>query len=110
MLYTFLSLGADGALVAQFQLFPHLVKGVFESYSKGDLKKTLDFHEKSMELYNIINKYFGNANLAAQCKAIWRLRGVDMEFAVRHPHFPVTQEQLDRAEPEFMKLGLQKIH
>lgn len=109
-LFAFLTLGAHGALVAEFQAFPHLVRGVYDSFLKGDLEKTLKFHDKIMEMFHIIMTHFGNASFAARYKAIHKLRGVDLELVVRHPNIPVTLEQLKRAESAFLKLGLQKIH
>lgn len=108
-LLAFLVLGAHGALVAEFQAFPHLIKGVIDAFHKGDQSKALEFHEKIMEMFHIIQVYFGNASFAARYKAIHRLRGVDMELAVRHPNTPVTPEQLERAESEFRRIGLQKV-
>lgn len=108
-LFAFLSLGAHGALVAEFQAFPHLVRGVYDSFMKGDLEKTLEFHESIMKMFHIIRTYFGDASFAARYKAIHKLRGVDIELAVRRPNTPVTPEQLESAEAEFRKLGLQQI-
>ena len=109
VLLSFLTLGAHGALCAEFQSFPHLVKGVYESYKKGDLPKALEFHEGIMEMFKIIKTNFGNASFAARYKAIFKLRGVDLELAVRDPNIPVSPEQLERAAPKFTKLGLQKV-
>ena len=108
-LLAFLTLGAHGALVAEFQAFPHLVRGVYDSFLKGDSEKTLEFHEKITDMFHLIRTHFGNASFAARYKAILKLRGVDMELAVRHPYIPVTPEQLEKAETEFIKFGLQKI-
>ena len=109
-LLTFLTLGAHGPLVAQFQAFPHLIKGVYESFQKGDMEKTLEFHEKIMEVENAIWKLFKGASFPAVFKAILKIRGVDLELAVRHPSVPVTEEQLKKAEPELLKLGIPKIN
>jgi len=104
----FLTLGGHGALVAEFQAFPHLVKGVYEAYRKGDMEKSLYYHELVMKMFNIIETHFGNASFWGRYKAIWRLRGVDIELDVRAPNTPVTPEQLERAEPEFLKLDIEK--
>lgn len=109
-LFAFLQLGAHGALVAEFQAFPHLVKGVYESFNKGDLVDTLKYHEKIMTMFDIIRKHFGMASFAGRYKAILNLRGIDINLAVRHPNLSVTPEQLKNAEPEFMELGLEKIN
>jgi dihydrodipicolinate synthase/N-acetylneuraminate lyase len=108
-LFAFLQLGAHGALVAEFQAFPHLVKGVYESFNKGDLADTLEYHEKIMTMFNIIRKHFVGASFAGRYKAILKLRGIDIDLAVRHPGLSVTPEQLKKAEPELMELGLEKI-
>jgi len=105
----FLTLGAHGALVAEFQAFPHLVKGVKENFEKGDMRKALHYHELIMKMFNIIETYFVGASFWGRYKAIWRLRGVDMELSVRGPCTPVTPEQLERAAPEFMKLEIEKV-
>jgi 4-hydroxy-tetrahydrodipicolinate synthase len=105
----FLILGGHGALVAEFQAFPHLVRGIIESYNGGDMEKALHYHEMIMKMFYIIETYFGNASFWGRYKAIWRLRGVDMELDVRSPNTPVTPEQLERAAPEFLKLGLERV-
>ncbi len=105
----FLVLGGHGGLVAEFQAFPDLVKGVIEAFNKNDLTKALEFHEKLMEIRIAVMTHFGNASFAARYKALLKLRGVDMELTVRHPHTPVTPEQLKNAESVFTRLGLQKV-
>jgi len=103
----FLTLGAHGAVTAEFQACPHLIKGLKESFEKGDAKEALNYHEKIYKMINIIETYFGNASFfPARWKAIWRLRGVDMEFSVRGPNSPVTPEQLEKAAPELKKLNI----
>jgi 4-hydroxy-tetrahydrodipicolinate synthase len=104
----FLSQGAHGALIAEFQAFPHLMIGLKNAWEKGDSKKALHFHEQIVQMFHIIDTYFGAAAFWSRYKAIWKLRGVDMELNVRGPCTPVTPEQLQKAEPEFMKLQIEK--
>jgi 4-hydroxy-tetrahydrodipicolinate synthase len=103
---SFLVHGGHGALVAEFQAFPHLMKGLRRGYEKGDVKKALYYHELIMRMFNIIGTYFGGASFWGRYKAIWRLRGVDLNLRVRGPCTPVTPEQLERAKPEFLKLDI----
>ncbi|MBN2333948.1 dihydrodipicolinate synthase family protein [Candidatus Bathyarchaeota archaeon] len=103
---SFLTHGGHGALIAEFQSFPHLMKGVKESYEKGDHEKALYYHERIVEMFNVINKYFVGASFWGRYKAIWRLRGLDIEYDVRAPCSPVRPEQLEKAKPEFMKLDV----
>lgn len=103
---SFLTHGAHGALIAEFQAFPHLMKGVKESYEKGDHEKAVYYHEKIMKMFNIIGTYFVGASFWGRYKAIWRLRGLDIEFDVRAPCTPVKPQQLEKAKPEFMKLDI----
>jgi 4-hydroxy-tetrahydrodipicolinate synthase len=105
----FLTLGAHGALIAEFQAFPHLMKGVRESFERGDMRKALHYHELIMKMFSIIETYFVGVSFPARYKAIWRLRGVDMELTVREPTTAVTPEQLEKAAPEFMKLEIDKV-
>ncbi len=105
---SFLVQGATGALIAEFQAFPHIMLGLKEAWEKKDLKKALYYHELVVKMFNIIDTYFGSASFWGRYKAIWRLRGVDMELDVRAPCTPVTPEQLERAAPEFMKLDIEK--
>ncbi len=104
----FLAQGAHGALIAEFQAFPHLMKGVKEAWARGDLEKARHYHEMIVQMFNIIDTHFAGASFWGRYKAIWRLRGVDMELDVRDPCTPVTPEQLERATPEFMKLEIEK--
>src|SRR3990170_7640616 len=76
----FLTLGAQGALIAEFQAFPHLVKGVHEAFNKGEMRVAVEFHEQIMKMFKLIDTHFRGASFAARYKAIWRLRGVDMEL------------------------------
>jgi len=103
---SFLTHGAHGDLIAEFQAFPHLMKGVKESHEKGDHEKAVYYHEKIMKMFNIINTYFVGASFWGRYKAIWRLRGLDVEFDVRAPCTPVKPQQLEKAKPEFMKLDI----
>ncbi len=108
-LLEFLTLGAHGCLVAEFQAFPHLVKGIYDSFMEGRSEKALDFHEKIVRMFNIIDENFANASFPARYKATWKLRGLDINLDVRHPHTPVTLEQLEKATPSFTNLGIKKI-
>ena len=103
---SFLTQGAHGALIAEFQAFPHLILGLKHSFEKGDHEKALYYHEMIVKMFNIIDQYFVGASFWGRYKAIWKLRGVDMEYDVRAPHTPVTPEQLEKAKPEFLKLDI----
>src|SRR4030042_792683 len=103
---SFLTHGGHGALIAEFQAFPHLMNGLRESFTRGDHKKALYYHEMILRMFNIIDTYFVGASFWGRYKAIWRLRGVDMSFDVRAPCTPVKPEQLERAKPEFLKLNI----
>jgi 4-hydroxy-tetrahydrodipicolinate synthase len=104
----FLAQGAAGALIAEFQAFPHLMLGVKNAWENKDMKKALYYHEMIVKMFNIIDANFAGASFWGRYKAIWRLRGVDLELDVRMPCSPVTPEQLERAAPEFMKLDIEK--
>ena len=104
----FLAQGATGALIAEFQAFPHIMTGLRKAWEGGDTKKALHYHEQVVKMFNIIETYFVGASFWGRYKAIWRLRGVDMELDVRAPCTPVTPEQLEKAAPEFMKLEVEK--
>lgn len=108
-LLEFLTLGAHGCLVAEFQAFPHLVKGIYDSYMEGKMDEARDFHEKIVRMFGIIDANFGTASFPARYKAIWKLRGVDINLDVRHPHTPVTPEQLEKAIPGFEELGIRRV-
>ncbi|MFH2110681.1 MAG: dihydrodipicolinate synthase family protein [Candidatus Bathyarchaeota archaeon] len=103
---SFLTHGGHGALIAEFQAFPHLVNGLRDSFAKCDHEKALYYHEMILKMFNIIDTYFVGASFWGRYKAIWRLRGVDMSFEVRAPCTPVKPEQLEKAKPEFMKLEI----
>ena len=104
----FLAQGATGALIAEFQAFPHIMLGLKNAWEKKDMNKALYYHELIVKMFNIIDANFGSASFWGRYKAIWRLRGVDMELDVRDPCTPVTPEQLEKAAPEFMKLDIEK--
>jgi 4-hydroxy-tetrahydrodipicolinate synthase len=104
----FLVQGAAGALIAEFQAFPHIMLGIKNAWEAKDMKKALHYHELVVKMFNIIDANFGTASFWGRYKAIWRLRGVDMELDVRAPCTPVTPEQLEKAAPEFMKLDIEK--
>ena len=108
-LLEFLTLGAHGCLVAEYQAFPHLIHGVMDAFEKGDKEEAIEYHEKILEMFRIIETHFVGVSFPARYKATWRLRGLDINLDVRHPHNPVTTEQLKKATPEFEKLGIKKI-
>jgi 4-hydroxy-tetrahydrodipicolinate synthase len=100
----FLAQGAMGALIAEFQAFPEIMLGLKKSWEKGDMKKALYYHEQIVKMFNIIDTNFVGASFWGRYKAIWKLRGVDMELDVRAPCTPVTKEQMEKAAVEFKKL------
>jgi 4-hydroxy-tetrahydrodipicolinate synthase len=104
----FLAQGATGALIAEFQAFPGIMLGLKKAWETGDLKKALYYHEQIVRMFNIIDTNFGTASFWARYKAIWRLRGVEMELDVRAPGTPVTEDQLAEAAPRFKELGIEK--
>ena len=103
---SFLVHGGHGALIAEFQAFPHLMRGLKSSYEKGDMEKAVYYHELILKMFQIIGKHFGEASFWGRYKAIWRLRGVDIDFRVRGPCTPVNPRQLEDAKPEFLKLDI----
>ena len=103
---SFLSHGAHGALIAQFQSFPHLMLGLKGSFERGDTKKTMYYHEMIMKMFEIINRNFVGTSFAGYHKAIWKLRGADMDLRVRGPQTPARTEQLENAKAEFLKLDI----
>jgi 4-hydroxy-tetrahydrodipicolinate synthase len=103
---SFLLHGAHGALIAEFQAFPQLIIGLKQAYEKNDLRKALYYHEMILKMFNIIGTYFTGASFWGRYKAIWRLRGIDMEYRVRGPCTPVMPQQLEKAKPEFLKLEI----
>jgi 4-hydroxy-tetrahydrodipicolinate synthase len=105
-LLSFLVHGAHGALIAEFQSFPHLVKGLINSFDKGDMEKALYYHEMILKMFHIIKIHFVGASFAGRYKAIWALRGADIDLRVRAPNTPVKPEQLEKAKPEFLKLDV----
>jgi len=102
----FLTQGAHGALIAEFQAFPNLMTGLKNAFEKGDSKSALHYHEQIVKMFHIIDTHFGAASFWGRYKAIWRLRGIAMELKVRDPCTPVTQEQLEKARPEFIQLDI----
>ena len=103
---SFLYHGAHGALIAQFQSFPHLMLGLKKSFEHGDRDQTLHYHEMIMKMFEIINRYFTGTSFAGYHKAIWKLRGADLELHVRAPQISATMEQVEKAKPELLKLDL----
>ena len=103
---SFLTHGGHGALIAEFQAFPHLMKGVKASHEKGDHERALYYHEKILQMFSVIDTHFAGASFWGRYKAIWRLRGLDVEYDVRAPCTPVSPTQLEKAKPEFMKLDV----
>jgi 4-hydroxy-tetrahydrodipicolinate synthase len=103
---SFLSHGAHGALIAQFQSFPHLMLGLKNSFEKGDIEKTLYYHEKILKMFEIIDTNFIGTSFAGYHKAIWKLRGVNMNLHVRSPQTPAKQEQIEKTRTEFLKLDI----
>ena len=103
---SFLTQGAHGALIAEFQAFPHLILGLKNNFEQGNHEKALYYHEMIVKMFNIIDKYFIGASFWGRYKAIWRLRGIKMEYDVREPYTAVTPKQLDNAREEFMKLDI----
>jgi 4-hydroxy-tetrahydrodipicolinate synthase len=52
--YSFLMHGAHGALIAEFQAFPHLIKGLKGAYERRDMEKALYYHEMILKMFSII--------------------------------------------------------
>jgi 4-hydroxy-tetrahydrodipicolinate synthase len=103
---SFLSHGAHGALIAQFQSFPHLMLGLKHSFEIGDNQQKLYYHEKIMRMFEIIDKYFIGTSFAGYHKAIWKLRGADLNLKVRAPQTSARPEQLEHAKKELLTLDI----
>ena len=58
----FLAQGATGALIAEFQAFPHIMIGLKNAWERGDTKKALYYHEQVVKMFNIIETNFGYAS------------------------------------------------
>jgi 4-hydroxy-tetrahydrodipicolinate synthase len=104
--FSFLMHGAHGALIAEFQAFPHLIKGLKGSYERRDMEKALYYHEMILKMFSIIGTHFVGASFWGRYKAIWRLRGADVDWRVRGPCTPVKPEQLEKAKAEFLELDV----
>jgi 4-hydroxy-tetrahydrodipicolinate synthase len=103
---SFLSHGAHGALIAQFQAFPHLMLGLKHSFEQGDSEKTMYYHEMIMRMFDIIDTNFAGTSFAGYHKAIWRLRGADLDLRVRGPQTPARPDQLEKARADFLTLDI----
>ena len=103
---SFLSHGAHGPLIAQYQSFPHLIHGLKDSFEKGDTEKTMYYHEMIMKMFEIINRNFEGTSFAGYHKAIWKIRGADLDLRVRAPQTPARLNQLEKAKAEFMELDI----
>ena len=57
-------------------------------------------------MFSIIGTHFVGASFWGRYKAIWRLRGADVDWRVRGPRTPVKPEQLERAKAEFLELDI----
>ena len=103
---SFLSHGAHGALIAQYQSFPHLIHGLKDSFEKGDTEETMHYHERILKMFEIIDRNFVDTSFAGYHKAIWKIRGADMDLRVRGPQTPAKPEMLEKAKTEFMELDI----
>jgi len=103
---SFLSHGAHGALIAQYQSFPHLIHGLKDSFEKSDTEKTMHYHEMIMKMFEIINRNFTGTSFAGYHKAIWKIRGADLDLRVRGPQTPAKPDMLEKAKAEFMELDI----
>lgn len=103
---SFLSHGAHGALIAQFQSFPHLMLGLKKSFERGDSEKTMHYHEMIMKMFEIINRNFVGTSFAGYHKAIWKLRGANLDLRVRGPQTPALPGQMEQMQEELTKLDI----
>ena len=104
--FSFLIHGAQRVLIAEFQAFPHLIKGLKGSYERRDIERALYYHEMILKMFSIIGTHFVGASFWGRYKAIWRLGGADVDWRVRGPCTPVKPEQLERAKAEFLELDI----
>ncbi|MFA9496372.1 MAG: hypothetical protein ACERKS_10705, partial [Candidatus Bathyarchaeota archaeon] len=56
--------------------------------------------------FEIINANFVGTSFAGYHKAIWKLRGADLDLRVRGPQTPARLDQLEKARAEFLKLDI----
>ncbi|HHV79331.1 MAG TPA: 4-hydroxy-tetrahydrodipicolinate synthase [Firmicutes bacterium] len=87
-----LAMGGDGAIPGSANFAPQLTVGMFESFSRGDLKTALEFHRKLLLLPRL---YGMDTPAIGVIKAACKLCGVPVGYTVRQPAGEVRPETLD---------------
>jgi len=104
-LLAFLAMGGHGALCAEYQLAPKLIREMYDTFQRGDVHRAAELHSKVAKL---MHATFPMGTFPAGIKAILNLQGHKVGLP-RKPILPSSQESIDSARKVLEELDLLKI-
>jgi len=95
LIFTYLTLGGDGAVTAVGNAFPELVVEIYEKYKAGDLKAAKERQKKVLEIKNIFSDY----PTMSAVKGALKVKGHDYGD-LREPLHSLDRKELKSLEEE----------
>ncbi|MDN5320691.1 MAG: hypothetical protein PWP49_1111 [Thermococcaceae archaeon] len=102
LIYTHLTLGANGAVSAVANVFPEIVVQLYEEFKKGNLDKAKEIQDKVLKIRAALQKGFP---YMAGVKGALKLRGMDFGD-LRSPLESLDEEGLKELERRLKELNL----
>jgi 4-hydroxy-tetrahydrodipicolinate synthase len=104
-LLAFLAMGGHGALCAEYQLAPKLIREMYDTFQKGEVKRAVELHSKVAKL---MHATFPMGTFPAGIKAMLNLQGHRVG-SPRRPILPSSKESVDSARKVLEELDLLQI-
>lgn len=101
LIYTHLSLGANGAVSAVANVFPDIVVRLYEEFKKGNYERAKKFQDKVLRIRQALKKY----PYLAGVKGALKLRGIDLGEP-RSPLVVLSEKDFGKLKQELKEIGV----
>ncbi len=101
LIYSYLSLGGDGAVTAVGNVFPELVSSIYEHHQRGDHIRAKELQDKVLHITQALKK----GPYLSGVKAALKLRGMDFGD-VRSPLLPFSRGEMKKLKADLERLNM----
>jgi len=101
LIYTHLTLGANGAVSAVANVFPEIVVKLYKEFKAGNYKKAKELQDKVLRIRQALKK----GPYMAGVKGALKLKGMDFG-ELRSPLCSLSEEELKKLKEDLRKIGV----